>query len=308
MSDLRPENKSHKHAAATALHHHAEAAAARLPALMIAAERVASTIAQGVHGRRRIGQGEAFWQFRPYADGDATSRIDWRQSAKSDRVYVRETEWEAAQSVWIARDPSGSMDYRSSPQLPTKRERADLIALAIAVLLIRGGEHVALHGSGTPPRTGRATLTRVAAHLTNGDGSMLMAGADMVVPRHGTLIAIGDFLEPREAIADMLHEYAARGVHGHIVHIIDPAEAKLPFEGRVRYEGLEGERSLLIGRTESVRDDYRQFFADRIEAVRSFAVQAGWRYDRHITERPVEPTLLGLYTALSQPGRSLNYA
>ena len=308
MPEVRPDKKHHSHITATSLHHHAEAAAARLPALMIAAERVASTIAQGVHGRRRIGQGEAFWQFRPYADGDATSRIDWRQSAKSDRVYVRETEWEAAQSVWIARDPSGSMDYRSSPELPTKRERADLIALAIAVLLIRGGEHIALHGSGSPPRTGRATLTRLATRLTNNDGTMPDAGSESVVPRHGTLIAIGDFLEPREAISDMLREHAARGVRGHIVHIIDPAEAKLPFEGRVRYEGLEGERALLIGRTESVRDDYRQFFADRIEAVRSFATQAGWRYDRHITERPVEPTLLGLYTALSKPERSFAHA
>jgi len=293
---------------AAALHHQAEGAAARLPALMIAAERVASTIAQGVHGRRRIGQGEAFWQFRPYADGDAISRIDWRQSAKSDRVYIRETEWEAAQSIWIARDASPSMDYRSSPNLPTKRERADLIALALAVLLIRGGEHVTLHGTGMPPRTGRATLTRLAAHLTNNDGTMPVAGTKPVVPRHGTLIVIGDFLEPREAIADMVRDHAARGVRGHLVHIIDPAESRLPFDGRVRYEGLEGEASLLIGRTESVRDDYRQFFSERLDAVRSFATQAGWRYDRHITERPVEPTLLALYAALSEPGRSFDHA
>jgi len=86
----------------------AEAVASRLPALQVAAERVAMTVLQGVHGRRRVGQGEAFWQFRRYAPGDALVRIDWRQSAKRSHVFVRETEWEAAQSAWLWRDASPS--------------------------------------------------------------------------------------------------------------------------------------------------------------------------------------------------------
>src|SRR5919202_1396375 len=92
----------------------AEQTAAALPPLLVAAERVATTVAQGVHGRRRVGQGETFWQFRQYEPGDAATRIDWRESAKSQRVYVRETEWEAAQSVWLWRDASASMGYNSA--------------------------------------------------------------------------------------------------------------------------------------------------------------------------------------------------
>src|SRR6478672_4684015 len=113
--------------AAAAVRDRAEQAAAALPPLLVAAERVATTVAQGVHGRRRVGQGETFWQFRQYEPGDAATRIDWRESAKSQRLYVRETEWEAAQSVWLWRDASPSMDYASTRGLPTKRERADLL-------------------------------------------------------------------------------------------------------------------------------------------------------------------------------------
>src|SRR5260370_5757051 len=118
--------------------HRAEELAARLPPLLVAAERVATTVAQGVHGRRRVGQGETFWQFRQYQPGDAAQRIDWRETAKSQRVYIRETEWEAAQSVWLWRDASASMDYASTPAVPTKRARADLVLGALAALLIRG--------------------------------------------------------------------------------------------------------------------------------------------------------------------------
>jgi len=147
------------------LQHRAEQAAAALPPLLVAANRVASTVAQGVHGRRRVGQGETFWQFRQYQPGDAAQRIDWRESAKSQRLYVRETEWEAAQSVWLWRDASPSMDYASTRGLPTKRERADLLTLALAALLLRGGERVTLLGTGVAPSHGRAVLNRMAQQL-----------------------------------------------------------------------------------------------------------------------------------------------
>lgn len=288
---------------AAQLHHAAEAAASSLPPLMVAAERVASTVAQGVHGRRRVGQGETFWQYRPYADGDSASRIDWRQSAKSDRIFVRETEWEAAQTVWIARDPSASMDYSSAANLATKRARADLLALAVAVLLVRGGERVALYGGDAPPGSGRATLLKLSRMLDAGEGTMPRAHGGQPIPRFGHMVAIGDFLDPRETIAGMLRDQAARGVRGQIVHVIDPAEARLPFEGRVRYDGLEGEKPLIIGRSESVRDDYRAFFEDRIAAIGAFARQAGWHYVRHMTDRPVEPTLLAVYAGLGNVAR-----
>jgi uncharacterized protein (DUF58 family) len=113
-------------ASPAAIQHRAEQLAARLPPLLVEAERVATTVAQGVHGRRRVGQGETFWQFRQYQPGDAPQRIDWRESAKSQRVYVRETEWEAAQSVWLWRDGSPSMNWTSTKLLPTKEARARL--------------------------------------------------------------------------------------------------------------------------------------------------------------------------------------
>src|ERR1051325_9209698 len=87
--------------------------AGTLPALMVAADRVAATVIQGVHGRRRVGQGDAFWQYRPYRDGDTANQIDGRQRARSPHLFGRETEGEAAPSVWLWRDASPSMQYAS---------------------------------------------------------------------------------------------------------------------------------------------------------------------------------------------------
>ena len=142
----------------TGLHQQAEALADRLPPLLVAAERVAATVAQGVHGRRRVGVGETFWQFRPYQPGDPTSRIDWRQSARSAQLFLRDQEWEAAETVWLWVDTSGSMAYRSAARLPTKQDRATLLLLALASLLTRAGERIALLGDARRPAGGRAAV------------------------------------------------------------------------------------------------------------------------------------------------------
>src|SRR3954470_11461427 len=149
----------------------AEALGARLPPLLIAADRVAFTVAQGVHGRRRVGQGDSFWQFRRFVSGDPLARIDWRQSAKSGREapdgwFIRETEWEAAQTVCLWRDGSASMRWRSRQVPADKRQRADLLLLALASLLLRGGERVMMMREDTRPIASRSGLDRLAAELS----------------------------------------------------------------------------------------------------------------------------------------------
>src|ERR1700748_2035802 len=94
------------------LQHEADALGAGLPPLMVAADRLAASVSLGVHGRKRAGIGETFWQFRRYYNEDAT-RIDWRQSAKSQQLFVREREWEAAQTVLFWSDAGPDMNFAS---------------------------------------------------------------------------------------------------------------------------------------------------------------------------------------------------
>ena len=152
----------------------AEALGARLPPLLVAADRVASTVAQGVHGRRRVGQGDSFWQFRRFVSGDPLSRIDWRQSAKSGRGapdgwFIRETEWEAAQTVCLWRDASASMRWRSRQVPMEKRDRANLLLLSLASLLLRGGERVMMMQQDARSVTSRSGLDRLVAALETAD-------------------------------------------------------------------------------------------------------------------------------------------
>ena len=182
-------------------HNRAEQLATSIPPLLVAAERVASTVSQGVHGRRRVGQGETFWQFRRYEFGDSVQLIDWRQSAKSDPVYVRETEWEAAQSVWLWRDGSPSMAFQSGLGIEMKRERADLLVLALTSLLVRGGERVALLGTGMNPASGRAVLNRLWTMIEGGQTPNDSLPKPELLPRFARVVMFGDFLSPLNQVA-----------------------------------------------------------------------------------------------------------
>ena len=276
----------------------ADRLAASLPPLLVAALRVAATVEQGMHGRRRMGSGDAFWQFRQYQPGDPTTRIDWRQSAKSDRLYLRETEWAAAQSVWLWRDASASMNWRSSPGLPLKSERADLLILAVATLLLRAGERVALLGGDLRPSASRASLERLAQAL--GRNAPESLPPTIALPRHAQLVLVGDFLSPFPAIESALRPYAERGLKGHLVQVHDPAEESLPFLGRIRFEGTEQEGELLLSRTELVQEAYSQRYRAHRDGLVTMARGLGWTFAANGSDRPAEPALLALYRQIAE--------
>ena len=281
----------------------AEALGARLPPLLVAADRVAATVAQGVHGRRRVGQGDSFWQFRRFALGDPLTRVDWRQSAKSGRGapdgwFVRETEWEAAQTVCLWRDASASMRWRSRQVPVEKRERANLLLLALASLLLRGGERVTAMRPDSRPVTNRSGLDRMAAELEAADDDGGLPPA-VRLPRFGSVVLFSDFLSPLDDIRTLIGRFAAVPVTGYLLQILDPAETALPYRGRIRFRGLEHDGDTLIPRAESVREAYAVRLKAQQDGLAAICSAAGFGFGVHRTDRPPELALLTLYQALA---------
>jgi uncharacterized protein (DUF58 family) len=279
-----------------------EALSGALPPLLVEAMRVAATVAQGLHGRRRAGTGETFWQYRRYEAGDRPQSIDWRRSARADPVFVRELEWEAAQTVWLWADASGSMDYASARDLPRKAERAALLALALAVILDRGGERFALLDADPhrvqPPGGARLALRRLADALER-PPAVTGYPPGSTLPRHGHAVLIGDFLAPLDETAALVRGMVERGAKGVMVQVLDPVEEAFPFQGRVRFEGLEAEGSLLLDRAEDLRDAYMERLRDHRAALEALARSADWRLLTHHTDQPATATLMALYQTLA---------
>jgi len=275
----------------------ARSLAARLPDLLVAARRIAANVMIGLHGRRRAGPGETFWQFRPYVSGEPARRIDWRRSGRDHHLYVREREWEASQTVWLWADLSPSMDFKSRLSVTTKLDRAVVLLLAVAEMLGRGGERVGMPGL-TEPRIGRDSAERIATVLAQATRQEDWPNIDRV-GRFSDMVVISDFLSPPDMLRDRLRALAGRGANMHLLQVFDPAEEAFPYEGRLEFRDPESGETWLTERAGGLRAGYR----DRLEAhrdlIRSYARAAGFSFAVHHTDRPAAEGLLFLQARLS---------
>jgi uncharacterized protein (DUF58 family) len=249
-----------------------------------------------VHGRRRAGPGEAFWQFRDHRPEDGARLVDWRRSARGERLYVREREREAAQTALFWIDPAPGFDWSCEPSTPTKRRRALALSLAFAILLARGGERVGALG-GPMPRAGARAAERL--------GLDLILAAHPVPPHppaRAVLVYCSDFYAPVETWAARLKEAAASGASGALIMIADPAEEDFPFRGRTRFEEPGGKRDILFGRAEAAREAYGLRLAAHRAALRETARAHGFILISHRTDHSAAPVLSLLAASLSERG------
>lgn len=301
----KPISPAH-HVGADVFAHEMEAhqLADRLPDLLIDAQRIAATVAHGIHGRRRAGPGETFWQFRQLQSTDDAQLIDWRRSASSDHLYVREREWEAAHTMWLWPDLSPSMAFKSHIAPVSKKERAIVLMLAAAELLVRGGERVALLGLTQPTASRRATVKLAEAIAQHGDEPPLTGSLPPKanISRFSGAILFSDFLDPLPEIQARLEGLAGNGVGGHMVQILDPAEETLPYDGRTEFLSPEGGERWVADRAESLRDTYRQRLEAHRTGLAEIAHRLGWTFLVHHTDRSASEPLLTLIMRLSAGG------
>ena len=286
---------------AGALRRDAERISGALPPLLVAAERLVSTLALGQHGRRRAGTGETFWQYRNAQPGDSLSQIDWRRSGRSDRLYVREMEWEAAETVLLWCDRARAMDFRSEHAPCTKAERGALLALALAVLLDRGGERFALLGSEAErPGMGETQLMRIATLLgaAVADAPEFGIPPAGLLPKAGKTIFLSDFMGQSEMILPALLNAAGQGMGGAMVMILDPVEEEFPFQGRTRFESVGGRIRYETDEAAGLRQKYLSRLAARRDELARIARRANWHLILHRTDEDPRTPLLRLHALL----------
>lgn len=276
----------------------AEDQAAKLPALLARAEHLAGAVLLGDHGRRRAGLGDDFWQYRPAQAGDSRRLIDHRRSAMGDTEFVREREWQIAQSVMLWVDQGASMRFSSDKAYPEKADRARLLALATAILLVRGGERVGLTGTSLPPRRGNAQILRLAEVFSENED------VDYAPPEHRAMIPsaralfISDFMGELDQVKLALTKAADRGVRGVMLHVLDPSEELFPFRGRTVFESMAGSLRHETLKANELRDRYLERLAKRKDELRQLCTVTGWQYGTHHTDVSAQSALLWLYTAL----------
>ena len=268
-----------------------------IPRLILDARRVASTVIHGLHGRRRAGPGENFWQYRRFVSGEPAQNVDWRRSARDDHLYVREREWEASHTVWIWPDRSPSMPFASALSNTSKLERALVASFALAEVLVQGSERV-----GVPalmrPTASRNVIEKMGEAILHDPTERASLPPSFAPSALSEIVMLSDLWAPLDEVRGTIAQLSATGAHGHLVQIVDPAEESFPYAGRVEFIEPEGAGSVTAGRAETWRNEYQEIVARHRAAIRAETDLRGWSFTIHRTDRPASELLLLLHSRL----------
>ena len=285
----------------------AEEIASKVPKLLMSAQEAARSIIVGEHPLKSPGMGHEFWQFRKYESHDRPQDIDWRKSAKTDSIFVRETEKHATQCLAIWVDNTAGMDWRGAKNHISKREACEVLALALGFVAIHNGEACRLYREKSPLAQNREMLEKLAYELvTNGLGKDKREGikelGDVAMPSHSIPVLLSDFMVPvkdYEHYISGLSKYHKTGV---VVQTLDPFELELPCEGRINFEipFYEGRRQeALIENVSAIRDEYIERLEAHVKRISDITVQQGWSFYRYRSDQDPASLLQNIWMNLA---------
>lgn len=251
----------------------------KLGPLRLRARSVADGVYSGSHRSPRRGPGVEFGGHRNYVPGDDLRWLDRHALMRHGRLLVREFETETDRALRLVVDASASMAFRSAHAPAAKLAYAALIGAALARIALAGGDPVALDWLGgeqrrpLPSMGGREAFERVLGALEavrpGGDLSLDLAGVERSlapVARHagrGSLIVLlSDLIDLPEGSLDYFAALATRGRTIVAVRVLDPAEARFPFEGPLRLRALEGDALV-----ETDAEAARRGYLDALESI-----------------------------------------
>ena len=288
-------------------HKKAEQAAHDTPNFLIKAQEIAQTILMGTHAHKKTGSGESFWQYRNYQAGDRPQDIDWKRSAKSDTVYIRQKEKQTPQSVFIWIDENASMSFSSDKKQDTKFETAQTLCMALCILFERSGEKTSLLHAGRPGH-GAKHLQDIANQISTLDcegdtEEIALASYAGNLSANAQCILISDFWQPIEAIEKTVSTLRSKTNAITMLHICDPAEITLPYKGHTVFRNFAGGERIKIPNVSDIQKEYQERIQEHLRALAQLAQKNRWRYHRHQTDHDLIDTLRQRSIMLAQEER-----
>lgn len=274
-----------------------------MPRLILEARRVAATVIHGLHGRRRAGPGENFWQYRHFLSGEPAQNVDWRRSARDDHLYVREREWEASHTVWIWPDRSSSMAFVSTLSTDSKLARTLVVAFALAEVLVQGGERVGMPGL-LRPSASRNIIEKMAEALLHDTAERMSVPPSFAPAPLSEIVLLSDLWSPIGEVRQVIAQLSSTGARGHVVQIVDRAEESFPYSGRIEFVEPEGGGSITAGRAETWRNEYQTLVERHRTAIRAETDRLGWSFAIHRTDKPASQVLLVLHARMGDGGQT----
>ncbi|PZP56077.1 MAG: hypothetical protein DI586_04810 [Micavibrio aeruginosavorus] len=238
----------------------------------------------GENRLKRAGFEGDFRQYRPYNDSDRPQDIDWKRSARSDDILVREREKNQQRLLDLYIQNHGGMHFSSSPKLSTKYEISSLLGLTLALWSAR--HH-------NPIRFGSAKTS------IDDLADVMLAQKQKSSPqwtKDSITVLIGDYTGPMQDIEQELSSLNSNTVL--FMQILDPAELELSYEGRHVFE--DGHHKITVNQAESMRNDYKSALNAHIKDLKKYCRRRNSHYQLVRTDQNLASVLNKALAAIGE--------
>ena len=223
----------------------ADTIAGEIPILVKPAQNIASQLI-GFHAKKQAGSSDEFFQFRPYSNGESVANIDWRQSAKSDKAFVKQKEQQSPRRFQIFALQNPRINWQFSPNSPNKRDIANIIALALGFALIDIGESVLVTGQQKTTKS-KNTIAQSLGAIIGELPQEFNQGVSLIF--HDGLCDLSLF----EAAFKRANSSGNKIILGIIK---DENEANFNFKGRIEFQNIDSDEKILIENCDEIRNQY----------------------------------------------------
>ena len=272
----------------------------RAEALGLKARTIVEGMRVGDHKSPYHGFSIEFIQHREYVPGDDIRHIDWRVYGRSERYAIKQYEQETNFVGHLMVDASRSMLYGEGAQ--NKLDVAKVIAAALGYLIIGQRDSAGLYIFDSQWRTqlpvgsqpGHVQQILRALESTEPQektavGPLLHALAEKA-RRRGLVFLVSDCLDEVAPMLEGLRHLRFMGHEVTVFHVLHPDEMAFPFEGMVKFDGMEVKEHLLT-RPHLIRPSYLRAVQSYLKELREGCEANRVDYVLVDTSRPLAETL-----------------
>ncbi|MCP4133570.1 MAG: DUF58 domain-containing protein [bacterium] len=235
-------------------------------------------IRMGEHVSPRPGHSPVILDYRHYRNGDPLKDIDWKLSARTEKLFIKIREGYRQTDFVIAVDGSESMKAVYKSAGASKFITALSIAYITARLALKSRDriHFLWHGDRIAVSSEQA-LTDLLVDMEF-DGRTSDFWESTFIEKGTNIFIISDFFVEIGRFAHFMRDisHLSRNVHSFIIQ--DPEEKDFNFNGRYRFIDPESADSLLSETNdlmEKYHTRYQEHFAAIVNKSRAFGVKSG---------------------------------
>jgi uncharacterized protein (DUF58 family) len=263
---------------------------------LLAKKKIMSSYAGG---KRSVKQGRGIEPIdhREYFPGDDLRFVDWKVYARTERLFIKRFEEEKSLTTHILVDKSNSMNFKSGKY--SKFDFAAMLAVGFGYLITKENEKFAVNTFDEDLRDtmqakrGRSqffnSIDLLNSQKLGGATNLEIVGDKYAgfIKSRSLGIVISDFLEPMETIKKGILRMAKKSKNLLVIHVADPAEKKLDWQGDIKLFDLETNQIKKIFFTPSMRRDYAVKFIGHIEKIRKLCDSVGADFFSVTTDEPI---------------------